>query len=145
LKIAGNLGAAYTINPLKQNTHDSLVDITAGFGPNLAIEAAGKPDTYLQAVSEVAFAGRIVYIGYVKEDVCFSTKQFVMKELDICGSRNADIEDFKNVMKMMEENRIPTEKLITSKIPFEKCGEALAEWSEDPSKITKIIINMLQD
>jgi len=142
LKIAGKMGAAYTINPSKQDVHDSLVEITGGFGPDIVIEAAGSPVAYLQTVSEVAFAGRIVYIGYVKEDISFSTKLFVMKELDIHGSRNADIEDLIDVMKILEENRVSTESLITRKVPFLKAGEALAEWSENPSKFVKIIIDL---
>jgi threonine dehydrogenase-like Zn-dependent dehydrogenase len=54
-------------------------------------------------VEEVAFTGRVVYIGYAKEAVAYETKLFVQKELHILGSRNALPEDFQRVIRMLQE------------------------------------------
>jgi threonine dehydrogenase-like Zn-dependent dehydrogenase len=40
------------------------VELTNGRGPDVIIEAIGLPQTFRAAVEEVAFAGRVVYIGY---------------------------------------------------------------------------------
>ena len=53
------------------------------------IEAVGTPDTYRLAIDAVAYTGRVVCVGYAAEDVSFTTKLFILKELDILGSRNA--------------------------------------------------------
>ena len=50
------------------------------------------PQTFRSAVEEVAFTGKVVYIGYAKEPVSYQTRLFVQKELDILGSRNAQPE-----------------------------------------------------
>ena len=58
----------------------------------------GSPVTYVMAVDEVGFTGRVVCIGYAKSEVAFQTKYFVQKELDIRGSRNALPADFRAVL-----------------------------------------------
>ena len=67
--------------------HQRLLELTNGLGPDVIIEAIGLPQTFRAAVEEVAFTGRVVYIGYAKEPVAYETRLFVQKELDIMGSR----------------------------------------------------------
>jgi threonine dehydrogenase-like Zn-dependent dehydrogenase len=50
----------------------------------------------------VAFAGRVVYVGYAKSEVCYDTTNFVRKELDIIGSRNVS-RVFPAVIRMLEK------------------------------------------
>ena len=89
-------------------------------------------------MEEVAFTGRVVYIGYAKAPVAYETKYFVMKELDIMGSRNALPEDFENVIHVLESGLYPVEETITRTVSFAEAGEALREWHSHPSLITKI-------
>ena len=95
LNLARKTGAAETINTSKESLHQRLLDLTNGLGPDVIIEAIGLPQTFRAAVEEVAFTGRVVYIGYAKEPVAYETRLFVQKELDIMGSRNAMPEDFR--------------------------------------------------
>ena len=89
LEIAKSAGATYTVNTSRESLHDRLQQLTEGRGPDVVIEAVGLPETFRAAVEEVAFTGRVVYIGYAKEPVAYETRLFVQKELDILGSRNA--------------------------------------------------------
>ena len=82
-------GAAHTINSSREDLHTRLAQLTNSHGPDVVIEAIGLPETFRAAVEEVAFTGRVVYIGYAKEPVAYETRLFVQKELDILGSRNA--------------------------------------------------------
>jgi L-galactonate 5-dehydrogenase len=116
--------------------------LTDGHGPDGAIEAVGNPATFVAAVDEVCFAGRVVYIGYAKAPVSYETKYFVMKELDIMGSRNATPDDFRDVVSMLESGRYPIEDTITRTVPFAESGEALAAWSANPGAITKIHVEL---
>ena len=77
------------------------------------------PDTFRAAVEEVAFTGRVVYIGYAKDHVSYETRLFVQKELDILGSRNALPQDFKEVIRMFEQKRFPTAEAISATVPLE--------------------------
>ena len=98
LAVAGQAGANYLVNSLQSNVHDELLAVTGGAGPDVIIEAVGTPATFRMAVEEVAFTGRVVYIGYAKEPVSYETRLFVMKELDILGSRNA-LDEFGTVIE----------------------------------------------
>ena len=138
LAIARKAGATEVINSKTENLHERLQELTGGRGPSVVIEAVGAAETFLAAVSEVSFAGRIVYIGYAKAPVAYETKYFVMKELDIMGSRNALPEDFENVIHVLESGLYPLEETITRTVSFAEAGEALREWHSHPSLITKI-------
>ena len=142
LQLARVAGASHTINTAKEALHERLVEFTGGFGPDVVIEAIGLPQTFLAAVEEVAFAGRVVYIGYAKEPVAYETRLFVQKELDILGSRNAVAEDFHAVVQMLEEHRFPVDDAVSSIVTLDEAPEALRSWSDDPSRVRKIMVRL---
>jgi len=142
LALARKAGARETINSKTENLHDRLQTLTNGDGPGVVIEAVGLPATFRAAVEEVSFAGRVVYIGYAKEPVSYETKYFVMKELDIRGSRNATVDNFADVIKVLESGRYPVRETITRTLPFAAAGAGLADWAADPSRVTKIHIEL---
>jgi len=142
LALARKAGAAETINSKAENLHEKLQLLTNGDGPGVVIEAVGLPATFRAAVDEVSFAGRVVYIGYAKEPVSYETKYFVMKELDIMGSRNATAKNFSDVIQVLESGRYPVKETITRNVPFAEAGVALAEWAADPSRVTKIHVEL---
>lgn len=138
LALARKCGATATINSATENLHDALLALTAGEGPNVVVEAVGHPATFRQAVDEVAFAGRVVYIGYAQAPVEYDTKLFVMKELDILGSRNALAADFADVVRMLEAKAFPVDEVITRTVGFDDAVDAFRQWSDDPARVTKI-------
>ncbi len=140
LETAKKLGATHTINSLKVDLHDELIKLTNGDGPSVVIEAAGNPKTYLSAIEEVAFAGRVVCIGYAGQDVSLPTKLWVQKEMEINGSRNANPEDFEAVIKFLKKNNIDENLLITKIVSVDEAATAMKEWSEAPGKVMKIMV-----
>lgn len=142
LTLAKRAGATEVINSKNENLHEKLQSLTGGDGPGVVIEAVGLPATFRAAVDEVAFAGRVVYIGYAKEAVSYETKYFVMKELDIHGSRNATMKNFAEVIKVLESGRYPVQETITRCVPFAEAGAALAGWAADPARVTKIHVEI---
>ena len=139
LEIARKAGATEFIHSGKEDLHDRLRKLTDGRGPDCVIEAIGLPQTFRASVEEVAFTGRVVYIGYAKEPVAYETSLFVQKELDILGSRNALPEDFREVIRMLEEHRFPVDDVISAVVPIEEAPEILRQWSNNPTAFTKII------
>lgn len=140
LGLALQLGASYTINSSLEDVHARLMQITDGTGPDVVIEAVGAPITYQTAINEVAFTGRVVCIGYAKTEIAFETKYFVQKELDIRGSRNAMPEDFRAVIEYLKRGSCPKEKLISKIYKPEQAQQALEEWSQNPGKIFRILV-----
>ncbi len=140
LELAKSLGASYTVNTSRPDVHQQILDLTEGLGPDVVVEAVGSPATYVMAIDEVAFAGRVVCIGYSKKDVTFHTGLFVKKELDIRGSRNAMPSDFKAVIKYLKRGICPIDSLISGIVKPEEAGEALKNWSLQPGKVFRILV-----
>lgn len=142
LALAKAAGGTDTINTKREPLHERLLQMTEGRGPDVAIEAIGTPATFRAAVEEVAFTGRVVYIGYAKEPVSYETRLFVQKELDIRGSRNAQNEDFESVIKFLEAGKFPVDQAVSLVVPVEEAANALRSWSENPSRFRKIMVNL---
>src|SRR5882672_4747933 len=142
LSLALRAGATHSINTSREPLHERLLELTAGRGPDVVIEAIGLPQTFRSAVEEVAFTGRVVYIGYAKEPVAYETRLFVQKELDILGSRNALPEDFLEVIRMLEDRRFPVDEAVSSIVPIEEAADVLRAWSDNPAGFSKIMVRL---
>lgn len=140
LELARKIGATHCINSKNSNLHDALQEITHGHGPDVVIEAAGSPATYQAAFEEVAFAGRVACIGYAKNDISFSTKLWVQKEIELFGSRNATPSDFEAVIHYLKQGNFPLMKMITRVIQPEEAPDAVAEWASNPGQVMKILV-----
>ncbi len=145
LDLARRAGARHVVNSRVENLHERLLEITGGHGPDVVVEAIGLPETFCAAVEEVAFTGRVVYIGYASQPVTYQTKLFVQKELDILGSRNAEASDFQAVARMLRQGHFPVEETITRVTPLEGAAEALRAGDADPTAVTKILVDVSGD
>ena len=141
LALAARFGAQHTINSAEQDVLQEVARITGGDGANVAIEAVGLPQTFRLAVDAVCYAGRVVYVGYAKQEVNFDTTHFVRKELDIRGSRNA-LRVFPAVIKMLEGRKQPFEELISKVYPVEETARAFTEWDTNPGAFAKILVQL---
>lgn len=144
LATAKKFGATHAVNSQTEPLHGALEALTGGDGPDVIIEAVGRGETYRAAIAEVAFAGRVVYIGYAGQPVAFETSLFVKKELDILGSRNA-LGDFRAVIEMLESRRFPAGAAISRTVPLDQAGDALRAWDQDPAAFTRIHVLLDED
>jgi 2-desacetyl-2-hydroxyethyl bacteriochlorophyllide A dehydrogenase len=142
LGIALKTGATDAINSTRDDMHAKLQELSGGRGPDVIVEAIGLPQTFRAAVEEVAFTGRVVYIGYAKEPVAYETRLFVQKELDILGSRNALPEDFRAVITMLEAGRFPVDLAVSHEVSLADAPEVLKAWSANPAAFSKIMIEV---
>jgi threonine dehydrogenase-like Zn-dependent dehydrogenase len=142
LALARKAGAAHSIHSDRENLTGALRELTGGLGPDVIVEAVGSPATFQAAVAEVAYTGRVVYIGYAKEPVSYQTRLFVQKELDILGTRNARPEDFRQVIAMLEAGQFPVRDVVSTIVPLEEAPAILAAWSAEPARFTKIVIDL---
>ena len=141
LTLAKRLGAAHTINSKEQDLHAKIIDFTGGLGPTVVIEAVGSVPTYQAAISEVAFSGRVVCIGYSKNDVTFQTALFVKKEINIHGSRNAMPSDFEAVIRYLQRETCPKDELISAVVKPENALHAMQKWAEAPGRVFRILVD----
>jgi threonine dehydrogenase-like Zn-dependent dehydrogenase len=74
--------------------------------------------------------------------VAYETRLFVQKELDMLGSRNAQPEDFREVIRMLEAKRFPVEEAITNTVSLAEAPAILVAWDRDPARFGKIMIDV---
>lgn len=142
LNVARAAGATDVIHSVDEDVHARLKEITDGHGPSVIIEAIGLPETFVAAVEEVAFTGRVVYIGYAKQPVAYDTRLFVQKELDVMGSRNALPQDFREVIAMLEAGRFPVEAAVSTLIGMDEVPGILKQWSDSPAAFRKVMVQV---
>lgn len=142
LALAGRAGATTGINTKTENLNERLNSLTDGLGPDVVIEAIGTPETFRLAVEVVAFTGRVVYIGYAKDEVRYDSRLFVQKEIDILGSRNALPEDFAGVIRMLNETSFPLEEMVTKVVTLDQVPQTLQDWYSAPATISKILVEL---
>lgn len=142
LETARAAGASVGIHGGEGDLAATVAKLTDGDGPDVVIEAVGLPQTFRTAVELVAFAGRVVYIGYAKAPVEYDSKYFVQKELDILGSRNATPADFMAVITMLESGRFPVDRMLSRTVNLSEAPAAMRDWAENPQAFTKIQVTL---
>jgi S-(hydroxymethyl)mycothiol dehydrogenase len=63
LEWARGFGATHTVNAGSEDPVERIRALTGGFGVDVAIEAVGRPETFLQAFSARDHAGTVVVVG----------------------------------------------------------------------------------
>lgn len=139
LALARRFGAAHTIDASAQDVVAEVSALTGDDGVDIAIEAVGLPATFTQCITLAGYSGRVVYVGYSKAPVTYDTQLFNLKELDIRGSRNATIEDFRAVIAWLEGIGEEADALISRIIPFAEAEEALPFWDGNRDSLKVVV------
>jgi 2-desacetyl-2-hydroxyethyl bacteriochlorophyllide A dehydrogenase len=140
LAVARLLGAVETIDASFLNVAAEVRRMTDDDGPSVVIEAVGAGVTFLQAIELVGSCGRVVYVGYAKAEVSYDTKQFLLKEMDIRGSRGARRGDFIDVIETLKHSPGTCDAIISRTVSLDEAGEAMADWDRDPGAFIKILV-----
>ena len=142
LALAEKAGARDLVNTPAASLHERIAALTSGDGADVVIEAVGLAETFVAAVAAVAFTGRVVYIGYTKGAVAYDTSLFVKKELDILGSRNATLDDFRDVTEMLRQRKFPSDGVVTRSVSLDHAAAALETWHRDPRLVTRLHVDV---
>lgn len=142
LDLARACGADHVVNSQRESLHVRLLELTGGLGPRVVVEAVGLPATYRTAIEVACYAGRVVCLGYAKAPIELDTKLFVLKELDIVGSRNALPADFADAVGMLQRGNFPADRIVTHTVGLAEAPAAFQMWSDNPAAVTKIHVTL---
>ncbi len=87
------------------------------------IDATGNPHAMNSAVNLIRHGGIVVFVGLFKGNLSFSDPDFHKKETTMMGSRNATLEDFNKVAKLMSEGKLTSEMMLTHQFDFNTIGK----------------------
>ena len=106
------------------------------------IDATGNANAMNNAVNLIRNGGTIVYVGLHKGNLEISDPDFHKKETTLMGSRNATLEDFEKVARLMASKDISAEMMLTHSFMFSELAEIYQEQVIDNKKLLKAVVLM---
>ncbi len=112
-----------TVAPSADNFEEQLKQLFAGALPLKVIDATGNQHAMNNTVNLIRHGGTIVFVGLFKGNLQISDPDFHKKETTMMGSRNATLEDFEKVGRLMANNQLNAEMMLTHHYQFTSLAE----------------------
>jgi threonine dehydrogenase-like Zn-dependent dehydrogenase len=149
LEIAKRLGADLVINSREEDPVRKILSVTDGLGVDRVIETVGtaveignRTMPVEQAVRMTRHGGRIVVMGMGSQYTPVFWKEFVMKEIQLVGSR-VTLGDFPRALSLMAQGRFHPDLLISNEFPLEETGKAFRLLENEPDRYLKLLIKVI--
>jgi len=141
LQKAKEFGADLIINSKEVSVKDKIKEFTDNEGASLIIESTGSIAVLEDCVRDLASqAGRIVVLGFSKEEAKISPYDIMRRELDIIGTR-LNNEQFPTAIKWISEGAVNPEGIISHRYPYKEVKQAFDFTNDYPHKVLKIVLN----
>ena len=126
---AKGFGATDTVNAKDEDVVERLKELTGGFGPDVVIEAVGRPETYKQAFEARDLAGTVVLVG-----VPNPTMTIELPLIEVFGRGGAlksswygdclPSRDFPLLVDLFLQGRFPLDAFVSERISLDDVEEA---------------------
>lgn len=120
--------------------NEKIEDYFNGGLPQIVIDATGNQNAMNHAVNLIRHGGRIVFVGLHKGTIEFSDPDFHKKETTLMGSRNATLEDFEKVQRLMAEGKISANMMLTHTFKYDGLADIYAEEITKNKSLIKSVI-----
>jgi 2-desacetyl-2-hydroxyethyl bacteriochlorophyllide A dehydrogenase len=90
--------------------------IAGGDLPTVVIDATGNPTSMTATFDLVAHGGRVVFVGLFQGSLTFDDPNFHRREITLLASRNALPGTFRDVITLIESDRLDTRPWITHRL-----------------------------
>lgn len=125
LEKAGELGADVALNAGKVDVVQSVRELTANRGADVAFEVVGASATVATAIESTRKGGAVTLVGNLAPQVDLPLQSVVTRELSLfgsCGSRG----DYPTCIDLLQRQAIKVESMITAQATLDQG----AEWFE---------------
>ena len=126
--------------------HDSalkqLQEITAGDLFAVVTDATGNRHSMSTAFRWCAHTGTLVYVGITTEEVAFTHPTLHRPEITLKASRNALPEDFRRIIRLIEDGTINTTPWITHRTPWGQLIEQFESFTRPETGVIKAVIEV---
>jgi 2-desacetyl-2-hydroxyethyl bacteriochlorophyllide A dehydrogenase len=138
---ADRLGADATL--LADASAEAEVNrLTGGDGFDVVIDATGNAGPIERGFGFLAHGARYVLLSVVRQDITFSDPEFHKREATLFASRNAQPDDFAEVVRQIEAGKVPTRALNTHRGRLEDGAALLVEWARPEAGVIKAILEV---
>ena len=128
LEWARGFGATHTVNASRDVVQE-LRDLTGGFGPDVVIDAVGRPETFRQAFDARDLAGTVVLVGVPNPSMVVE-----IPLIEVFGHGGATKSswygdclperDIPLLVDLWQQGRFPLDKFVSERIPLDGVEEA---------------------
>jgi len=117
-------------------------EITGGELYPTVIDATGSAVSMSQALQYVAHAGTLVYVGITPQDITFPDKLLHLREITLKASRNALPDDFRRIIRLIEEEQIDTSRWVTHRTKFDEVIDVFESYTKPETGVIKAMIEL---
>ena len=130
LDMAKQMGADVVINvgeTTREERIEQIQDLTSGVGTDIAIECAGLPMVFSEALDVVRRGGKVIEVGHYTDsgDIQVRPHQICNKDLDVCGVWAYPQIQFQTALDFLQITRAPLSELITHHLPLYQLEKGL--------------------
>ncbi|RKX52288.1 MAG: alcohol dehydrogenase [Thermotoga sp.] len=144
-KMGEELGADYTINPLKENFVEAVLDYTNGMGAKLFLEATGLPTVVWPDIEQVIWKGRelnatVVIVARADAKIPVTGEVFQVRRAMIVGSQgHSGHGTFPRVISSMAAGMDMT-KIVSKRVGIEEIPKYIKQLQTDKNlvKVTMV-------
>jgi mycothiol-dependent formaldehyde dehydrogenase len=124
LDLAARLGATERINSRREDPIEQMRRLTDGFGPDVVIDAVGRPETWLQAFHGRDLAGRVVLVGVPDPEARLEVPlaDVFSRGGSLRSSWYGDClpdRDFPMLVDLYQDGRLPLDAFVSEEIGLE--------------------------
>lgn len=150
LELARNLGFECAYDSRDTDPVDVINTQTEGDGAHVCIEAAGVPQTYLNALGSVRRGGSVVLLGNPVADVTLPAtliSQLMRREVRVWGTWNSDYsvsgndDDWRTVLQAIASGKLDLSPLITHKVSLKNSPAVLHMMKDKSEFYAKVLIH----
>lgn len=128
LELAEELGAAHAIDAASSDPVARIRELTGGRGPDVCLEAIGKPETLKQCFAAVATGGVVVMNGEQPAVELSPSADFIRRDITAFGSWYYHFGEFRQMLALYRQG-LAVEKLITHHFPLAEADTAFQEFA----------------
>jgi len=139
LKLAKELGATQSINPLESDTIETILGATAGQGARVSFEVVGSTPTVETAIQATRKGGAVVLVGNLAPQVEFPLQSVVTREITLFGSC-ASAGEYPKCIELMDKGAIKVSPLISAQATLEEGAEWFDRLYAKEAGLMKVIL-----
>jgi S-(hydroxymethyl)mycothiol dehydrogenase len=131
LEWARGFGATHTVNAGRGDVVEQLRALTGGFGPDVVVDAVGRPETYRQAFDARDLAGTVVLVGVPTPEMVLEVPL-----IEVFGHGGAlksswygdclPTRDFPLLIDLFLQGRFPLDAFVSERIGLDDVEQAFA-------------------
>ncbi len=140
LRVAADLGATRTINGAREDAGDVVRQLAGGRGVDVAIEATGTSEGWMQALEVCRRGGRVLWFGGLKSGakVDVDAEKVHYGEVSLFGTFHSTPRDVYAAYGLIVGGIVDTAALISARLPLGEVEKALEMMSR--GEVVKVAI-----